>query len=206
MFGLIYSLFVSVGCVVHKANQHKENEENKVKYRHPDGLTYVDIKGQSRLLTTNELVFYMTDRYGDYVLQNMSGRIIKNFSAEKREKELQERLETSHKNKESTYCIDDNTHEKEWTRKGKRFKDFETGDIYIIRCINYKYYYMRFDDGMLVRKTDYQIAYDKRCKEKGCWNFEDVDIEAFNEKQKHAETEYKLYREWEYNSACNMYK
>lgn len=206
MFGLIYSLFVSVGCVIHKANQCKENEENKIKYRHPDGLTYVDIKGQSRLLTNNELVFYMTEPNGDYVLKNMSGHIYKNFSAEKRSKELQERFNQALKNNESTYCIDKNKHEKDWTRKGRRFKDFETGDIYIIRWINYKYYYMKLDNGMLVRKTDYQIAYDEKCETKGLWNFKDLDIVAFNEKQKTVTDQYSLYREWEYNYYCNIYK
>ena len=65
---------------------------------------------------------------------------------------------------------------------------------------------MRLDNGMLVRKTDYQIAYDEKCKTKGLWNFKDVDIESFNEKQKTVTDQYSLYREWEYNYSCNIYK
>ena len=62
------------------------------------------------------------------------------------------------------------------------------------------------NDGMLVRKTDYQIAYDERYEQKGYWNFKDVDIVSFNQKQKNVTDQYALYREWEYNSSCNVYK
>lgn len=205
MFGLIYSLFVSIGLIGHTAKEIQENEENKVKYRHPDGLTYVDTKGRSRLVSNNEIVVYGM-KNGDYVLEKINGTVIKNYSKEQRESQIESNRQKAIINNETTYCIDENTHEKEWIKKGKRFKDLKTGDIYIIRCINYKYYYMRLNDGMLVRKTDYQIAYDERYEQKGYWNFKDVDIVSFNQKQKNVTDQYALYREWEYNSSCNVYK
>lgn len=204
MFGFIYSLFMTVGIVMNKNSKHKENEENKIKYRNPDGLTYVDINGQSRLIVNDELVFYVWQN-GDYVLKNIHGHIYKNFSQEKRIKQIKENEQIALRNNESTYCIDENIHDKNWTKKGKRFKDFKTGDVYIIRYINYKYYYMRLSDAMLIRKTDWQIAYDEKRKDDKFW-FKDIDIEAFNKKQKTITDEYALYREWEYNSSCNVYK
>lgn len=204
MFGLVYSLFVSIGAAIHKTNQRKENEENKIKFRNPDGLTYVDIKGQSRLIHNDELVFYVHEN-GDYVLKNIHGYIYKNFSQEIREKELRERILLAKKNNETTYAIDSNNHDREWICKGRRFKDFKTGEIYIIRYINYKYYYMRISDAMLIRKTDWQIAYEEKNKGK-IFMFDDVNIEEFNKTQKTITDKYMLYREHEYNSSCNTYK
>lgn len=205
MFGLIYSLVVSAGCVLHKINENRENEENKIKFRHPNGLTYVDTKGRSRLISNNEVVFYTHDRNGDYVLENMSGHVYKNFSKEKRDKELSERIIVASQNNETTYAIDENKHEHDWFCKARRFKDFKTGDVYIIRRINYKYYYMNIANGMVVRKTDWQIKYDEANKNNR-FAFKDINIEEFNEKQKTISDKYMLYREFEYNDCCNIYK
>lgn len=142
MFGFIYTLITSIGAVLHVSNEYKENEENKKKYEHPDGLTYVDIKGRSRLLSNDELVFYIHDKNGDYVLENVSGHVYKNFSKEKKEKEKTKRYIDAAEKHETTYCIDDDKHEKDFYCKGKRFKDFKTGDIYVIRYINYTYWFL----------------------------------------------------------------
>ena len=62
----------------------KENKECKNIYKHKDGLTYTDSKGSTRLISNDELVFYTHDKNGDYILENMSGYVYRNFSEEKR--------------------------------------------------------------------------------------------------------------------------
>lgn len=204
IFGLIYTLIVSIGALFHQINETNKNKENKTKYIHPNGLTYIDHKGYSRLVSNDELVFY-NNKNGDYVLENANGYVYKNFSEEKRIKKLEENTRTARENNETTYCIDDNEHKHDWFCKGKRFKDFETGKIYIIRCINYKYYYMDIDTGMVIRKTDWQIKEDER-KKGDKFHFKDIDIEEFNKKQETIENKRMLYREFDYNCNCNLYK
>lgn len=204
IFGLIYTLFVSVGVFFHKLNEKNENKKNKINFRSADGLTYIDSKCRSRLLSNDKQVIYTHDKNGDYILKDMSGHIYKNFSQEKRERELNERIYEAKNKNETTYCIDDNDHRNDWECKGKRFKDFKTGDIYIIRYINYKYYYMNISDGMIVRKTDKQIVSDKNTR---LSYLRDIDINDFNEKQKkYINNKMMLYRDFDYNPSCDYNK
>ena len=80
MFGVIYTLFASIGCLVNATKESNENEKCKTLNRSKDGLTYIDIKGNTRLLSNNDLVFYTYNKYGDYVLEDASGYIYKNFT------------------------------------------------------------------------------------------------------------------------------
>lgn len=205
MFGLIYSMIVSAGAISHKMNENIENKRNKIKYKSPDGLTYLDTNGRSRLISNDELVFYTHDKNGDYILEDVSGHVYKNFSKEQREKEFHERINLASKNNETTYCIDDNDHSKDWVCKGKRFKDFNTGNVYVIRQIKYKYYYMDISNGFIVRKTDWQIERDEKMKDAKILN-NDLNIEEFNEKQKAVTNRNMLYRDFEYNRDCDRRK
>lgn len=168
-------------------------------------MTYIDTKGRSRLLSNDELVFY-THKNGDSVLENAEGYVYRNFSEEKRTNDLYNKKTDASKNKETTYCIDDDNHKKDWMCKGKRFKDFKTGDIYVIRYINYKYYYLNVSDGTLVRKTDWQIKQDEIKKDVKTYLNDNLDIEEFNRKQKSIHDKQMLFRNFEYNSFCDYYK
>lgn len=206
MFGLIYTIFVSIGAFFHSLKENKENEKGKTLFKHPNNLTYIDTKGRSRLLSNDEIVFYTHNKNGDYILENESGYVYKNFSEEMRVQNLNERRENSLKNQESTYCIDENNHCKDWVCKGKRFKDFNTGDIYVIRYIKYKYYYMNVSNGMLVRKTDWQIKQDELKKNiKTCLN-DNLNIDEFNNNQIKIKNSSLLFRNFDYNSSCDRYK
>lgn len=206
IFGLIYTLFVSVGVFFHKLNEKNENKKNKINFRSADGLTYIDSKCRSRLLSNDKQVLYTYDKNGDYILKDMSGHVYKNFSQEKRERELNERIYEAKNKNETTYCIDDNDHRNDWECKGKRFKDFKTGDIYIIRYINYKYYYMNISNGLLVRETDWQIKQNRLNKDRVKYLNDNLDIIIFNEKQKTITNKCLLYRNYDYNYWCDRYK
>ena len=205
MLGLIYTLIISIGLIIHWSKEKKENIKCKTLYKHKDGLTYTDFNGRSRLLNDDTLVFYTHNKNGDYILEDASGNVYKNFSEEKREKKLKKTREELINNKNSTYCISEDNHKKDWICKGKRFSDIKTGDIYVIRYINGKYYYMNVQNGILVRKTDWQIKKDSEtildcCSGKG------VDIDTFNERQAIIKDKSLLYRDYEYNSLCDYYK
>lgn len=207
IFGLIYTLVVSVGAFIHTINRNRENEENKTLYKRPDGLTYLDVKGQTRFLSNDEPAFYFY-RNGDYILEDMSGRIHRNFSEEQRIEKRNKRKQEALSKNESTYCVDDNDHRHDWYCRGKRFKDFETGDVYVIRLIKFKYYYMNVANGMVVRETDYQKQLDERKRKNNIkpYLFEGIDIEEFNENQKTVQDKNMLYRDFEYSIDCDMWK
>lgn len=206
MVGFIYFAVIGVGLFIHFMNENKENEENKKHYRHPDGLTYIDNKGRSRLLSNDKLVFYTHDKNGDYILEDVSGHVYRNFSEEKREKWMNDEKKRAIEGKESTYCLDDNNHRKDWTCRGKRFVDFKTGNIYVIRYIKYKYYYMDISTGLLVRKTDWQIKQDELQQGRRLYLDNNLDVEAFNARQRLVQDRHMLFRDFEYNSSCDYYK
>jgi hypothetical protein len=203
IFGIIYTLITSIGALFYLKDENNENKKNRKLYKHPNETTYIDTKGRSRLLSNNELVFYTHDKNGDYILENVSGHVYRNFSEEERNRSMKREKTKALNNNETTYCIDSNKHKNDWTCKGKRFKDFKTGDIYVIRYINYKYYYMNVKNGMIIRKTDWQIKHDKN-NIKSYLN--DLDIESFNRKQMETSNKQILYRNFDHNYFCDCYK
>lgn len=205
MFGLLYTLFVTLGYVKKEFTESIENSKYKKIYKNTDGLTYTDTKGRSRLLSTNEIVFYTHSPNGEYILENISGEIIKNFTLEERQQKQKNSKEAAIYNQSSTYCIDENDHHNDWVCKGKRFKDFKTGNIYVIRNIQGKYYYMDINNGFLVRKTDWQLQ--KEQEGMIHINTRDIDIESFNNKQKTIKKNSGfLYRNFDYCTSFDYYK
>ena len=200
-------MIVSVGSIFYKINRNKENEQNKKQFKHPDGLTYVDTNGNSRFLSNNELAFY-TYKKGDYVVEDYKGNIYKNFTEEKRQSHFEELKNTAIRNNETTYCIDDDNHKNDWNCKGKRFKDFRTGDVYVIRCIKNSYYYLNIENGMIVRKTDWQLNRDKDMKGSVMY-YDDihyVDIKELNNKRRNTQDKQEFYLDYKYNANCDSYK
>jgi len=203
MWGLFYTGFISVGLLIDKCKKIKRNKHCKFKYKNVDNLTYTDIQGKTRLLSDDKLVFYITNSNGEYILEDINGNLIKNFSKENEDKSLNELKEISIFAQNSTYCIDKNTHKYDRIKKGKRFKDFETGEIYIVRCINYKYYFMNINTGLLVRETDWQKQYNLQTDDLKKYK-KGVDIESFNNNQKNIDDEELLFREFDYNCSCDF--
>ena len=203
MWGLFYSTFISIGVIINKFKKEKENKDCKILYRNIDNLTYTDREGKTRLLSDDSLVFYVLKKKGEYILEDATGKTIYNFSNSKREKKIKKNKEEAVLNKKSTYCIDDNSHKYDWIKKGKRFKDLETGNIYIIRYINHKFYFMDINTGFLIRETDWQKQSDY--KKKNNQNNYGVNIKQFNNKQKEIKNLTLLFREFDYNSSCDYY-
>lgn len=183
MFGLIYSLAVGLGLAGHTIKENIENDYRRVNNVSPDGITYTDAKGRSRIVENNEIAIYGTIKGGDFCILDAKGRIYKNFTQEKKDKIRDKYYKKAIENNLSTYCLGDDEHRFE-DRAGKRFKDMKTGRIYLIRCVNFKYYYVDFETGEIVRKTDYQQKKDDAKINKRDATFFDINIDEWNERCK----------------------
>lgn len=176
MFGLFYTIAVGLGFAVEKGAEAIISQKEREEARQKGKLTYRDDNNKLRLVETNERVADTTLMNGDHVLKYDGcnrGRIIRNYTQEKYEYELERNRREAIRKGKSTYCItvlgvpkanhtrsrliDDNGNYIDNTnRLGYRFKDFKTGDVYVIRKIRDRYYFMDVNTGYLVRETDYQ--------------------------------------------------
>lgn len=59
---------------------------------------------------------------------------------------------------------------------------------------------------MIVRKTDWQKKHDKAMKDAKTYLDKNLDIEKFNKQQKIITDKHMLYRNFNYNANCNVYK
>ena len=204
--GFIFLAVICIGVVIHLLKEKSANLECKEKYRHPDGLTYTDAKGHSRLVSNDKMVFYTHDKNGDYILEDEMGYVYKNYTAEEKQIKFKQNREMAINSSESTFSADEDNHQKDWICKGRRYTDIQTGEVYVIRYINYKYYYMNISNGLLVRETDWQLKNDETHLNLKWYAKYGVNIEEFNRKQKDVTDKTLLFRNFEYNSSCDYYK
>lgn len=168
MFGIIYtlsSLFLkSIGVL-------KEDCDNKYIKRNQndnDLPTWTDIRGNERLKSNGHIAVYGVGNKScpnDYTLTDIqTGRIIKNYSSEDRDSRIKNEYEKRKQQGYSTYCCDFNNHLND-SIKGRRYKDFNTGQVFVIRDFCFRYYYVDILTGVIVRETDYQIKNNKKYTE-----------------------------------------
>lgn len=166
MFGLLAGAVLEIargisgiGCTIENAKGKQRGREREANGQNPSH-TYYDRKGVERDLITNEI--RRTSRQdGDKVLTNKYGEVVRNFSQEEREANLAI-AKMFPKPYVTVIPWGDAPHKAEC--KGKRYKDIETGDIYVVReipvtgSITQKYgYYMNATTGDYVRPCDYEM-------------------------------------------------
>lgn len=210
MFGLFYSIAVGLGLAVDSGAKAIISHQDREKARQEGKLTYYDENNKLRLVKTNERVADTTLRNGDHVLKYDGcnhGRIIRNYTQEKYEYELEKNRREAIREGKSTYCItitgipkadhteplykDDNGYVKNPKEiMGFRFKDFKTGDVYVIRKIKGRYYFMDITNGHLVRETDYQKKQTSEYTEYDKKNYPGVNITEFNLKKERYKNDY----------------
>lgn len=197
MFGLFYSLFVGLGMAGEKGAEKIISEKDRAEAKTAGKEIYSDWGGTQRLVDTNEKIEYTTLRNGDRVLKTCGrkSRILRNFSQEELDRQIKRNIEYAKRNGKSTYCITvtsvnkaDHTQRQfgletqSNATRGRRYKDFNTGNVYVIRELNDKYYFMDVNTQLLVRETDFQkhrdIAWSELYRSKG------VNIVDFNRKKK----------------------
>lgn len=194
MFGAIWAMFSAVvvikdsisNAIINSKEREKSLRNNEAFWYKTDGCARLHSNGH-KVMTTN------LDN-GDYVLKDIqTQKILRNYSKEESDKIVQQQYKLAKEKNRSTYCC--------WydrfSRKGKlytkyceqkisgsRFKDFKTGDIYVIRKF-YKHenpyetdvsYYININTNKVVRPIDSEL---KRFS-----NIELLSLEEYIEKYK----------------------
>lgn len=167
MFGILYSLFMSIGVIGHNAKENYYESVRKDKARDSYDRTYFDKKGREILLDNNRWVTSDVVN-GHRVLKDVkNGTIYRDFSQEQ-ENSQRENSKTEAINKGKTVYLYER-HDKNSLWAGDKYKDIKTGDVYVVRkyvvsLLPYYevYFFVNIENGKLVRKTDFQVQYDQR--------------------------------------------
>ena len=211
LFGLFYTVFalgVKGTKSIKAANINKKRRNESIT---SNKQTYIDSDGCERLTYNNQKVLqtYIYTKtpyceYKDYVLKQVdSNNIIKNYSAEKRNQEENERYNDAIKNGKTVYrlgTLRDNYYHSRIN--GYRYKDINTNAIYVIRSLNGVKFYMDIDTGQFIRETDGEVI---RNKTEGAYHHDEKEYEILRQK---INTQQKKYLEqYGYidprNSHCN---
>ena len=183
-FGLFYLLTSFIGGIGWNRKQHNENKKSFKRTYNPKTNTYKDMFGVERR-PNGDFCRTIRDPFtGDLVQRDKDFNIVRNFSAEERQKEASLSNATvirlSDKN-----LTKDHYHEP----SGIRYKDKQTGEEYVIRSFRVEksrregycvYFYMKVSDATLVRRTDGEIKYGELKDDEVINKF----IADFNEAQK----------------------
>lgn len=135
-----------------------ENNERKETCSLYDGTVYIDNRGRDRWSENNREVYIGRDMMGDFVIKDLySGYVYRNISEEENRIDMQEEIENCKKNGNTTVCLGLYRNYKGnilGITQGARFKDIETGAIYVIRKIKDQYYYVNPSSLTVIRRTD----------------------------------------------------
>ena len=166
VFGLFYFGMIACAKVASDISEALHNENNRKEAFAQKQEIYVDSKGCERLISNNQKVIKTYIYYDnnplktkDYVLKKVgSNEIIRNYSQEEREQQENYYYKKAIELGRTAYRLgglqDDFIHVGIDKPKGYRYKDINTGDIYLIRTYLGKKYYMDIKTGLLVRLTD----------------------------------------------------
>lgn len=210
MFGLFYTIVAGLGFAVEKGAEAIISQQKREEARQKGKLTYYDDNNKLRLVETNERVANTTLTNGDHVLRYDGcnrGRIIRNYTQEKYEYELERNRRWAIKEGKSTYCItvtevpkanhrsgllrtDDGFKDIPEEVRGNWYKDFKTGDVYVIRKVRGRYYFMDVNTGYLVRETDYQKEENIKYNKNDIKRNPGIDIKEYNEKKDRYKADY----------------
>lgn len=187
---MIGFLFVLVVLIAILYESHRKSKDEKYSKHNPMNIygekSYYDKDGIQRLLDDDEKVNYSVDPWtGDF--QSFDGntrKMLRNFSAEDREKQNAEALEEAMRNGEKYYpyrIAGDRNLFYNHRVKGMRYKNIENGKLYVQRMVppficngHGSSFYMDVESGMYEDaiyfdekyKTPENIKRDKEVKKK----------------------------------------
>lgn len=196
LFGALYALGNLFSSGYTSIKDYKRNEENKKKYYSPETNTYIDCKGISRDIKTNEPMRSWINHNGEVVVIDKNGREVRNLTNERFEKQY---IEGKNKGlKAVPYGLD--KHDDIIREKvcGQRYKDTTSGKLYVVRLLDGHSYYMDIETGYLVSPSDYELRSQYWEKEynsifyKDEKYFEDYIIEFNNNQDKIKEKPYSI--------------
>ena len=193
MFGLVYTAFVGVAKIIsHGKKSYNDNRKRK-KAANAGQSHYIDTNGTMREVSTGEATYVMHRGYdpkADALLMGEDGRIIRNISADERNKRTIINKRLAEINGNSVYQLGMNYKYPKYSylNPAPIYVDFETGDKYLLKNIkldgidyrqrkSWSPFYVRINDGMLIRKPDL-------CKFEEYPEDPQEAIDAFNNKDK----------------------
>lgn len=159
MFGaffLVYILCYSTYTFVHNL---KQNIRNRERTYDEVSNTYVCYNGNLVDMDTGRARFVYCDSNYDKWL---CGKDIQDVNLSQRQREIEyEKLKDNPKQRTAIYYEPEppNIIYGDGTKRGRRYKDLHTGDLYIVRLDeNGHAFYVRVDDDKVVRFTDKHIS------------------------------------------------
>jgi len=198
LFGIVYTAFV-LGAKGYMGIKKSINDSNaREKAKNEGKEIYVGEDGIGRCVKDGRPVIHCYEYLNGYnekpdrVLKYAgTNEIIRNFSEENRKQTQEQSYKIAKEKGYTVYRIgekfDDHFHDK---CRGFRYKDIQTGKIYVIREVCGCKYYMDVKTGLLVRKTDGQIEKEKYnaennpiCHKLNQKRDEEHVMENFNKKQ-----------------------
>lgn len=157
MFGILYYIFLGLFKVFYEIYVSIVNTINRIGGLRGDGksLGYMDYHGAYRDRVTNK-VMYPDNKTGTFV--DYKGNVLYDPKIAKIKKYREENRKESIEKGRSTYIwlniVDDKYDTKHPNVEGTRYKDIESGRIFVTRQVEEDSYYVDIDTGELVRYTD----------------------------------------------------
>lgn len=208
MFGIAIIVFTGICFLIgdYRNSRHDDRlrnrglNNNKLFFHKADGTKqkyWIDRKGAMRLEDSNRHVSIHTDiESGDAVVIDVKNRnVLTNLTQNARNRYEKKHREIAIKNGRTVYPIEENKHIGDII-KGRRFRDINTGEIYVIRRIFGTDWYMRVSDGIFI-KTVWDERYDtkkvfhtgetiedinnkqRKKRKDNCWRSESYDASQF---------------------------
>lgn len=141
-FILFVCIIVVVGARVINFVKYVYENEKCLKESSPDEPIYIDARGKPRFKKTNEICSIVRNDKGERIIRSSTTlEELYNITKEKNKKKLAEIKERSIREGRKAYCVD-LSENKDQIVKGRRYKDFKTGRIYIVRKIDSKVFYI----------------------------------------------------------------
>lgn len=196
LFGLFYTMFVGGTKCALGVKTNAENEKKRKEAISKGTETYVDNKGCLRLVSNNKKVMktyvynkFSGGEYKDYVLKYVDSNIIvRNYSREKRRFSEEKKYAIAKEFGKTVYRLgDDRDSYIKTNLPGYRYKDLNTGDIYVIRQLNGVLFYMDINTGLFIRETDGEI--EKRNDERA-YHHDKKEYEMLRQKMNKSQQEY----------------
>lgn len=173
LFGFLYTAFTLGVKAAVSVKENSENNKYKQEAIQKGEMIYINSKGDACSTKDGRKVMYANEYLHGYnnppdkVLKYVgTDEIIRNFSKEDRDEteiyfynEAKKLNRTAYRigGKNDNYC-----NVGVGKPKGYRYKDMETGDIYVIREFNGIRFYMDINTGLLIRKTDGQLKREEK--------------------------------------------
>lgn len=180
MFGAVFLLGVVICSIIALVRNTKEDYHNRTDYRHDQSNTYLAHDMVYRDLDTGKARFLHKEN-GDLIMRGEDIEPV-NLSQIERDKEYEKLKNKTNLSRTTCFFEPDPKVAKYGTMRGNRYKDLETGEIYVVRRFQRRSFYVGLADRKVKRYTDSQKRSSSNMdEEKDIVNFQKEIDEAKND-------------------------